>query len=579
MNKRVMSYMGPYKWQTILGFSAKLLEAILEIILPTLMAFLINEGVINGDQSVLAKYGILMVIMVLVGFAASVTCQYLAAKVAQDFGTDLRRDTFAHILSLDHAQVHKLGSSTLTTRLTSDINQVQIAVNMGIRLLTRSPFVIIGAVVMSLYLDVPLAMILLSFIPAVVLALVLIIGSTSPVYTRYQEKLDHLSSTLYQQLQGIRIIRAFVAEKKERNRFEDANKDCRRELVILSKVSTLLSPLTTLIIEVAIALILWVGARRAIVGGLELGTLVAFVNYATQIVLTLTVASQLVILITKGNASRKRLQAVLDIEPQQSYGEIQSIDYQAKNAIEFDNVCFSYYGTERKALRDIDITIPMNKTIGIIGGTGAGKTSLIHLLQRNFDIDSGELKLFGRDIKDYDKKTLKELTSVVTQKKSLLKGTIRSNLLMAKPNASDDELIDACKSAQAWEFIEQLDEQLDSVVERGGVNFSGGQKQRLCIARALLKESPILILDDSFSALDMKTDAILRNSLAEKENYASKIIISQRISTLLNCDTIYFFDHGHLIESGSHKKLFRVSKDYRELALSQNIDKEGNYNA
>lgn len=514
--KRLLPFLKPYRVQCVVGPLFKLFEAILELLLPTVMAFVINEGVNKGDQRFVFQMGGVMLAMSLLGFCSSMTCQYLASRTSQGFGTGLRNAMFRHIFSLSQSQVDQITASSLITRLTNDINQLQVAVAMLIRLVIRAPFICIGAVIMAMMLDFQLSLILLVATPVIALILYLVIQKTAPLYRRYQSKLDRVTTILREFFFGSRVIRAFAKNKQETERFEKANDDITDTAIRVARISALLNPLTTGVMNLAVLAILWLGAAQIGEGNMMQGEIIAYVNYVTQIVVALIVISNLVVLFTKAFACAGRVSQVLSMEPSMSDGAAETpVPVEGAPIVEFDQVDFRYNQNAEQLFQNLSFTIERGEMVGIIGSTGSGKSTLIQLLMRFYEVDGGSVRINGVDLRDYPLADLREKIGLVPQKTLLFSGTVAENLRWGNPDATLEEMVSAAKAAQAHEFIAQMPEKYDAPVSRGGRSLSGGQRQRLTIARALIKKPEILILDDASSALDFATEAALRRGIRE----------------------------------------------------------------
>ncbi len=569
--RELVKFLIPFKKELILGPFFKLLEAVFELLLPTLMVLMINNGVNKNDSNYVMKIGAIMLTMAILGFGSSLICQFYAARASQGFGTTLRNALFKHISKLSPAELNSFGTSTLINRMTNDINQLQLAVAMLIRLVIRAPFIAIGAIVLSMFLDFRLALILLAVTPVFGLILYLIIGKTSPLYTRYQQKVDRLGLTLNENLSGVRIIRAFAKTESEQGRFNIANNDLTATAVHVGRLSALLNPMTTFVMNAAIVVILWVGAIHINTGLLTQGEIIAFVNYLTQILLALIVVSNLVIIFTKAYASAKRVSEILNTVPSVKDGRSDLITQRDVGVplLEFKHVSFGYNATGDRALSDISFSVQPGETVGIIGGTGSGKSTLVNLISRFYETDEGDILLNGVSIKKLTFKALRDQIGMVPQKALLFTGTIAENIRWGNLNASDEEVIAAAKIAQANEFIVGLSDGYSSRVERNGANYSGGQRQRLTIARALVKQPNILILDDSSSALDYATEASLRQAIRASSQVMTLIIVSQRVSSIRQSDKILVLEEGHLVGLGTHEQLMKTCQLYQEIYASQ----------
>lgn len=557
--------------EAIIGPIFKLMEAILELILPTIVALIINNGVGNHDSAYVYRMGGLMVLMSLLGFGCSMVCQYYAARASQGFGTTLRNKMFRHITSLSYAELDTLGTPTLINRITNDVNQLQIAVAMLIRLVIRAPFICIGAILMSMILDFRLSLILIAATPIFGIILYFIITRSAPLYRKYQQKLDALALVLSENLSGIRVIRAFAKRRTEKERFDASSDDLTTTAIRVSRISALLGPMTTLVVNAAIIAILWVGGIHIDGGRLSQGEIIAFINYITQILLALIVVSNLVIIFTKASSSANRVNEVLGVKvsvSEEGNAVIAEPDHAAP-AIQFDHVSFGYNTTGESALEDISLVINRGETVGLIGSTGSGKSTFVNLIPRFYDAVQGEVKVDGVNVRDYKLHQLREKIGIVPQKAVLFTGTIAENIRWGKEDATEEEIMQAASIAQAEEFIRKLPEGLNTQVSRGGLNLSGGQKQRLTIARAVVGKPSILILDDSSSALDFSTDAALRKALKESSQEMTVLLVSQRVSTVRQADKIMVFEEGRIAGVGTHEELMRGCEEYKEICLSQ----------
>ena len=571
--RKLVKYLKPYRLQCTLGPFCKWMEAVLELILPTIMAYMINDGVVRHDFQVVIKLGLLMIAMVIIGFCFSMVCQYSAALASQGFGTDMRNRMYEHIQSFSYHDIDYFTTSSLVNRLGNDINQLQLAVAMLIRLVVRSPFIIIGAIVMAMILDFQLSLVLIAAVPFISLILFLFIRYSTPLYRQYQKKLDQFATVLQDNFSGIRVIRAFVSQRREKKRVEENIDGLQDQMLKIARLSAWLNPLTAFVLNMAIVILLYKGVWQIEEGTIAPGVIVAFINYASSILTALVALSNLIVIFTKAAASAQRVNEVLEYEPTMQDGTDPIFHCDHEKAIEFTNVRFSY-GDGEAALSDLTFTICKGENIGIIGGTGAGKTTLIHLIKRFYDAQNGKIRLFGQDIRSIANAELCQQVVSVPQMNELFYGTVRDNICFGKTNVTDEELWQALGDAQADEFVKELKHQLDAKVERGGANFSGGQRQRLCIARALLRKPSILILDDSCSALDFKTDAALRKALHSHYGDATRIIVSQRVSTLLTCDRILVLQEGRIVGFDTHEQLYDHCMQYRDLCKTQKIEKE-----
>lgn len=573
MVKLFKRYLKDYKFQLIIGPLCKLFEAILELIVPLVMANIIDFGVANKDTGYILKMGGVMVLLGVIGLCSALVCQYSASVASQGCGTKMRNDLFKHINSLSHKELDELGTPSLITRMTNDINQIQNAIAMLIRLALRAPFLVIGAMVMAMIIDIKMSVIF--FIAAILIALVLYLVMTKsvPFFKAIQKKLDRVSLISRENLSGNRVIRAFSKQEQEQKRFEEISDDLSYTSIKVGKLSALLSPATFAVTNLAIVLIVWFGSKGVNTGRIMSGDIIALVNYMTQILLAMVVVANLVVLFTKASASAQRINQVFETESSVKENENTKITPNiTAPKIEFDNVSFSYSEGEN-ALSDITFKINKGDTVGIIGRTGSGKSTLINLIPRFYDVKSGKLLFDGVNVKDYPFSDLRRQIGIVPQQSVLFSGTVRENMKWQNSDSSDEDILRALEIAQAKDFVLEKPYGLDAQVVQGGKNFSGGQRQRLCIARAIVSMPKVLILDDSFSALDFATDAALRKALKEKTDNMTVIIVSQRCSTIKNSDLILVLDDGKLAGKGKHSELLESCSLYKEICLSQ-LDKE-----
>lgn len=568
--KKIIPFLKPYRLQLAVGPFFKLLEAILELLIPTLMALLIDNGVNAQNRGYISKMGVVMLIIATLGVLFAMICQYSASVASQGFGTDVRNAMFKKIETLSFAQLDKFGTPSLINRITGDVNQLQSAVAMLIRLVIRAPFLCIGGLAMAIMIDLRLSVVFMIIIPLFVLVLFLVMFKAVPLYKSVQQKLDRLTLVLRENLSGVRVIRAFAGVEREKKRFDERNKDYADTAIRVGKIAALINPLTTIIMNLAAVAVIYYGGIRVNTGDLTQGEVIAFVNYLTQILNAMIVLANLVILYTKAYASAIRVGEVLSIEPDVKYGKVK-IAPKSKNAIEFKNVSFVYNGSKMPSVEKVNLTVGRGETVGIIGGTGSGKSTLVNLIPRFYDATEGSVLLNGIDIKEYDEDTLRNEVAIVQQRAALFTGTIADNLRMGKADATEDEMRYAADIAQATEFIDRLDKDFDTPVSQGGNNLSGGQKQRITIARAIIKKSPILILDDSASALDYATDAKLRKAIKDSTDNQTVIIVSQRVNSVRNANRIAVMDDGEIVEVGTHKELIENCEIYREICYSQEM--------
>ncbi len=569
---KLRRFLKDYKKECIIGPICKLIEAILELLVPLVMTNIINIGIKNGDSGYVLRMGGLMVLLGALGLGFALVCQYFASKASQGFGTKVRRAMFLHINTLSHAELDRLGTPSLITRITNDINQVQQSVAMSIRLLTRAPFIIIGALIMAMTINLQMSIIF--FISAVLIAVTLyfVMSKSIPIFSKMQKKLDKIGLISRENLSGNRVIRAFSKQKSENQRIDTATEDLAKTSLRVSRLSALLSPVTYAVTDLAIVAIVWFGAINVNNGrGILSGDIVALVNYMTQILLAMIVVANLVLLLTKSSACAKRINEVFETKPsvtEKNHDNIKTDKTANTPKIEFEDVSFTY-GDGENELNNISFRIKRGSTVGLIGGTGSGKSTLINLIPRFYDATKGKIIVDGANVKDYPFLQLRSQMGIVPQQSVLFSGTIRDNMKWGNKNATDEEIVNALKIAQAYDFVSKLEKGLDSRVEQGGRNFSGGQKQRLCIARGIVSQPEILVLDDSFSALDFATDASLRKALKQNTKNMTVIIVTQRCSTIRQADQILVLDDGQLVGNGTHEKLFDECETYREICLSQ----------
>ena len=567
--KRILKFLRHHKKESILAPAFKMLEALFDLLVPLLMADIINRGIASGDDGyVLTGCGI-MVLLGIIGLVCSITAQYFSAKAAVGACAVVRRSLFERIQALDFSDTDSLGTSTLITRMTSDVNQLQNGLNLLLRLLLRSPFVVFGAMVMAFIVSGKEALVFVAVIPVLSVIVFGIMLKTIPRYKTVQTKLDSITQSARENLTGVRVVRAFGREEEETREFEAKNSSLRSSQLNVGGISALLNPLTFVVINVGVIAILKLGGFEVNTGTLKAGSVIALVNYMSQILLELIKLANLIIQITKAMACAQRIDSVLEMKSSMSFGELSADDADSDIAAEFDHVSLTYTGSGEASLSDISFTAKKGQTIGIIGGTGSGKTSVVNLIPRFYDATSGTVRLFGRDIKEYDKQSIRRTVSTVMQKTLLFSGTIRSNLLWGNANATDEELWAALETAQAAEIVRSKPQGLDEPVEQGGRNFSGGQKQRLSIARSLVANPDILILDDSASALDYATDAALRAAIASLKNELTVFIVSQRANSLIHADLILVLDEGILVGKGTHEQLLATCDVYRDIYDSQ----------
>ena len=550
-----------------------MLEACFELFVPLVVANIIDIGIENNDKPYVIKMCLLMALLGLIGLSCTLVAQYFAAKAAVGFTKDVRSNLFKHITSLSYTEADTLGTSTLITRMTSDMNQVQTGVNLTLRLLMRSPFIVFGAMIMAFTVDAKSSWIFAVAIPLLSLVVFGIMCGTIPLYKKVQSKLDRVTGTARENLNGVRVIRAFGKENDEKNKFHSYTEELNKVQLFVGKISAIMNPATYAIVNISIAVLIWCGALRVDGGNLTQGEVIALYNYMSQILVELIKLASLIITMTKSVACGNRVQAVFEIKSSQevSHGENEG---DAQYKVEFKNVNLRYKGALECSLDNISFTVKSGETVGIIGGTGSGKTSLINMIGRFYDATCGNVFIDGKDVKSYELDVLREKLGIVPQTAVLFKGTIRDNMKWGNENATDDEILEAIKIAQASDVLASKDKGLDYIIEQGGKNLSGGQRQRFTIARALVRKPEILILDDSSSALDYQTDANLRKSIKEIDYNPTVFIVSQRTASIQHADKIIVLDDGEIVGIGTHKELLDSCLVYNEIYSSQ-FKKEG----
>lgn len=583
--KKLLVYLKDYKKESVLGPLFKLLEATFELIVPLVMAAIIDTGVATGDKSYIMKMCMVLVLLAVIGLTCSITAQYFAAKAAVGFATKLRHALFAHIERLSFTEMDTVGTATLITRMTSDVNQVQNGVNLVLRLFLRSPFIVFGAMVMAFTIDVKAALVFVVTIPLLSIIVFGIMLISIPLYKKVQSALDKVLGITRENLTGSRVIRAFNKEDDETVHFNENNDLLTRAQIYVGKISALMNPLTYVIINGAIVVLVWTGAVRVDNGYITQGEVVALINYMSQILVELVKLANLIININKSIACGNRIQSIFEMQPSITDGSGQKVDKvqtdtadrseEAEYAVEFSHVGLTYAGAGDESLTDIDFKVKKGETIGIIGGTGSGKSSVVNLIPRFYDMTSGFIKVDGKDIKDYPLEELRGKIGTVLQKAVLFHGTIRENLKWGNPDATEEDLNRAITVAQAKEFVDNKEGRLDFEIEQGGKNLSGGQRQRLTIARAVVKKPEILILDDSASALDFATDAALRKAIREMEGETTVFIVSQRAASIQHADRIVVLDDGKIVGLGTSEELLESCEVYQEIYNSQFKKQEG----
>ena len=568
--KSLMKYLKDYKKECVLSPLFKLLEATFELFVPLVMAAVIDKGIGHADKPYIVKMCLVLIALGIIGLVCSITAQFFAAKAAVGFATKLRHSLFGHIQSLSFSEIDTLGTSTLITRMTSDVNQVQNGVNLVLRLLLRSPFVVVGAMVMAFTIDVKAALIFVVAIPLLCIVVFAIMFVSIPLYKKVQAGLDRVLLGTRENLTGVRVIRAFNKEKDEVERFNESNAALTKIQMYVGRISALMNPITYIIINGGIVALIYVGAIRVDSGAISQGQVVALVNYMSQILVEVVKVANLIISCTKALASANRIESIFDVKASVcDKTEVMLGDNSSEYAVEFNNVYLKYKDAGEDALSNIDFKVKRGETVGIIGGTGCGKSSIVNLIPRFYDATGGEVKVNGVNVKDQPVEKLRDIVGMVMQKAVLFKGTIRDNMKWGNENVTDAEIYEALDISQSREFVEQKPDKLDEMIEQGGKNLSGGQKQRLTIARALVKKPQILILDDSASALDFATDAKLRKAIASMEGKMTVFIVSQRTSSIQHADKIVVLDDGQIVMIGTHEELLEKCEDYREIHYSQ----------
>lgn len=568
--RKLIPYLRGYGRESILGPLFKLLEACFELMVPVIMAAIIDRGIAAGDIGYILAMGGVLLLLGILGLCSSVTAQYFAARAAYGFGTALRRDLFAHINRLSFARLDELGTASLVTRLTGDVNQAQAGVNLVLRLFLRSPFIVAGALVMAFGINVRIAGVFAVAVPLLSLVIYGVMAAGMPIYKKAQKQLDKVALVTRENLTGIRVIRAFFRQTDEAERFETHSEKLRGFQLLAGRISALMNPLTYVLVNGAIVLILWQGAGQVNAGVLTQGEVIALVNYMTQILLALVALAQLIVTFTRASASAARINEVFAVSPGMREEKTQTAEPVAgAPRVEMEGVRFAYEGTQTAVLENISFSVKPGETVGIIGGTGAGKSTLVNLIPRFYDVRSGTVRVDGVDVRSYPFARLREKMGIVPQKAVLFRGTIRDNMRWRKPEATDEEIWRALEIAQAKDVVLSKEGGLDAWVAQDGRNFSGGQRQRLTIARALVGEPEILILDDSASALDFATDARLRKALAEQTEKMTVFVVSQRVSSVCSADRILVLEDGEAVGMGTHEQLLENCEVYREICLSQ----------
>ncbi len=576
--KNFKKYFKSYVKELILGPSFKLIEALTELIIPMLIASMIDVGVANGDTKYIMTYGGIVIALNVVGILAAIVCQKLAARASVGIAKNIRSDLYKKINTFSHVELDKYSTATINNRITHDVTRIRQAIAMVIRLVMRTPFLLIGSIIMAMTIDLKLSLVFLVVAPLILAVVFIVLKATVPLYDKTQKNLDSVSNVTRENLQGARVIRSFNKQEYEETRFERSTKKLERSSIKVSAVSSLLNPLTATIINFAIVAVLWFGGIQVNVGSLTQGQIIAFINYLTQISAALISLANIIVALIKAINCGKRVNEIFNtkvtIKSPENVTAVISETINEKNVeneyeVEFNNVSFAYSNTAKNAINKLNLKVKKGETIGIIGGTGSGKSSIIYLPPRFYDATEGTIKVKGKDVKEYNLVELRKLFGIVPQKSVLFSGTLRENMQWRKPDATDEEIFKAIKIAQAEEFVKELDGKLDFKVQAGGKNFSGGQRQRLTIARALVGNPEILIMDDSASALDFQTDANLRAAIKNNTNKMTVFIVSQRVNTIRNADQIIVLDKGNVVGHGTHKELMENCEVYKEIHNSQ----------
>ena len=567
--KKLLVFLKDYKKESILGPLFKLLEASFELLVPLVMAAIIDVGIADGDRGYVMKMCGVLVLLALIGLVCSLTAQFFAAKAAVGFAAKLRHALFSHIQGFSFSELDEVGSATLITRMTSDVNQVQSGVNLVLRLFLRSPFIVFGAMIMAFTIDVKAAMIFVVAIPALAVVVFGIMLISIPLFKKVQAGLDEVLRITRENLTGVRVIRAFHKEEEEEEHFREKNTFLTGLQLHVGKISALMNPLTYVLINLGLVALIWTGSLRVHTGAITQGEVVALVNYMSQILVELVKLANLIITVTKAVACGNRIESVLEMNSTMEDGTEERGKDAAEYLVDFENVSMRYQGGGAEAVSGITLRVKPGETIGIIGGTGAGKSTVVNLIPRFYDISGGSLRVNGRDVREYELKSLRDMIGIVPQKAVLFSGTIRENMQWGKSEATDEEIYEALEIAQAKDFVEEKDGKLDARIDQGGKNLSGGQRQRLTIARALIKKPKILILDDSASALDYATDANLRRAIRNMKDSPTVFLVSQRAASILHADQILVLDDGEAVGLGTHEELLQKCEVYQEIYYSQ----------
>ena len=576
--KMIMRFLKDYKKECVLAPLFKMLEAIFELFVPLVVSSVIDKGIVNADKGYIMQMCFMLILLAIIGLVCAITAQYFSAKAAVGAATGMRHSLFAHIQTFSFTEMDTLGTSTLVTRMTSDINQVQNGINMVLRLFLRSPFIVFGAMIMAFTIDVKAALVFVAAIPVLALIVFGIMLATRPMYKNVQSGLDKILGITRENLTGVRVIRAFNKEQDEVKRFKNDNESLNRLQKFVGKISGLMNPLTYVVVNVSIIALIWIGGVRVNAGALTQGQVVALYNYMSQILVELIKLANLIITITKALACAGRIESVFDVTSGMADGSVkEAVAKEEQPGVEFKNVSLTYSGSGASSVEGINFKAMKGQTIGVIGGTGSGKSSLVNLIPRLYDATQGEVLVDGVNVKDYDIEALRNKVGIVMQKAVLFKGTIRENMWMGKKGATDEQIDEALEISQSKEFVDSKQGRLDYVIEQGGTNLSGGQRQRLTIARAIVRKPDVLILDDSASALDFATDAALRKAIRGMNNSPTVFIVSQRAASLMYADLIIVLDDGQVAGMGTHDELLANCEVYKEIYESQfkKADSEG----
>lgn len=576
--KMIMRFLKDYKKECVLAPLFKMLEAIFELFVPLVVSSVIDKGIVNADKGYIMQMCFMLILLAIIGLVCAITAQYFSAKAAVGAATGMRHSLFAHIQTFSFTEMDTLGTSTLVTRMTSDINQVQNGINMVLRLFLRSPFIVFGAMIMAFTIDAKAALVFVAAIPVLALIVFGIMLATRPMYKNVQSGLDKILGITRENLTGVRVIRAFNKEQDEIKRFKNDNESLNRLQKYVGKISGLMNPLTYVVVNVSIIALIWIGGVRVNAGALTQGQVVALYNYMSQILVELIKLANLIITITKALACAGRIESVFDVTSGMADGSVkEAVAKEEQPGVEFKNVSLTYSGSGASSVEGINFKAMKGQTIGVIGGTGSGKSSLVNLIPRLYDATQGEVLVDGVNVKDYDIEALRNKVGIVMQKAVLFKGTIRENMWMGKKGATDEQIDEALEISQSKEFVDSKQGRLDYVIEQGGKNLSGGQRQRLTIARAIVRKPDVLILDDSASALDFATDAALRKAIRGMNNSPTVFIVSQRAASLMYADLIIVLDDGQVAGMGTHDELLANCEVYKEIYESQfkKADSEG----